>query len=193
MSKASKRNKFASKLVLALALALVLLVAVSCGKKEEKVEVPATTTVTEVKKSEPAAPVKESAPVVEVPVKETAPVVEAPVAEVEEPTVVEEPEAEPAISVETAEVVPFVIEKTIGGVSYRFEAYDGYGYIYYPETYADDKVDAFIESLVNANPEIVDYVGWVVEEPGMVIFAYPFGLTEAELNAYATAVETMFK
>ena len=192
MSMASKRNKFASKLVFALVLALVLLAAVSCGKKEEKVEVPVTTTVTEVKKSEPVAPVKETAPVVEAPVQEEAPVVEAPVVEVEEPVVVE-PVAEPVAEIEEVDNAPIVIEKTIGGVTYKLEAYDGFGYIYYPESYADDKVDAFVESLVNANPEIVDQVGWVVEEPGMVIVAYPFGLTEAELNAYATAVETMFK
>lgn len=193
MSKASRRNKFASKLVFALIMALVLLVAVSCGKKEEKVVTPApTTTVTQVKSEPATAPVvKEEAPVVE------APVVEEPVVEVEEPAVeVEEPvaEVEEPVVEEVAEApAALIIERTIGGVTYKMEAYDGYGYIYYPETYAEEKVDAFIEALVNANPEIMDQVGWVVEEPGMVIVAYPFGLTETELNAYATAVETMFK
>ena len=196
MARNSQRNRFASSVVLVLVLALVLLCAVSCGKKESKA--PATTQQTtvsapvetkkaevkpaEVKKTETTAPVEEKK-------SEEAPVVEVKTEGQTLEIKVEVPKASEPASL--PEGVIALIEKTYGNEKFTFEAHDGYGFVYYPESYKDEEIDALLDNIVSANPDISDVVGWSIEEPGMMIVAYPYGLTGTELTAYAEAFESM--
>ena len=207
MSK-TRMNRRVFRFAIVLIVSLVMLFAfVGCGKKDKAAEAApttVTTTTATTTKAEPATPAPTpAAPTTESVVVEEAPVEEVVIEEIPElvgtVTEIVEPATEDALEIvkEVASSLPViavpdsypvVLSADIGGETFSIEAYDGYGFVHYPESYTEEDVDAFLDPLVNANSEISDYVGWSVEDPGFAIIAYPFGLTPAEIASYSAFI-----
>ena len=188
MSKINNRRVFKSTIVLFVAL-VMLFAFVGCGKKD------AGTASTPAAATAPAPAAKATTVVpAPAPVPKAETTVAPKVEEKPAPAVVEAvKEIAPAV-VETVSAIsvpnsyPVELSATIGGEKFSLEAYDGYGFVYFPEYYTEENVDAFLEPLLEANSDLSDVVGWTVEEPGMAIIAYPFGLTPAAIATYSQVI-----
>lgn len=183
------KNRRLFKLAIVSLLTLVMLFSfVGCKKKDAAPAAStATTATTATTSTAPKTTTSNTAPVT-TPAKvvETAKATVAAVAEKVEEVKEEAKKVEEVVS--SSSVYPVKLSTKIGGDEFSIEAYDGYGYVYFPEKYTEEDVDAFLDPLVLANKDISDVVGWTVEEPGVAIIAYPFGLTPVEIAGYADAL-----
>lgn len=184
MSMTSKKNRIVFVLIVSLA---VLLFAAGCGKKESAATAAAVSTPASSVETETV----ESTPAETLPAEVSAEAIPEEVAEVaEEVVAVDEPSAEIADESESPSF-PVVFDLAIGEDKISIEAYDGYAFVAYSESLSDDAVESFATAIVEANPDIEDLVGWTIEEPGLLLVAYPFGLTPDEIGSYVKALETL--